>query len=72
MKKSVANILRGMGGILDIFPSSEYTQFISKDTDDEIMFAAWSQVGCDITQAASQFSHDKPPKKEIQQKRCPA
>lgn len=72
MKKSVANILRGMGGILDIFPSSDYTQFISKDTDAEIMFAAWYQVGCDITQATDKFSHDKPQKKEIQQKSCPA
>jgi len=57
MKKTYRNILEGIGSIFDIMPSTDYSRFVPKDTEEDVMRQAWEQAGDDIQKAFEQLSN---------------
>jgi len=57
MTKKVKNILRGMGGALDICPRTDYARHLSGESDLEKLGHNWQKVGHDIQSAMRKISY---------------
>jgi len=57
MTKKVKNILRGMGGALDICPRTDYARHLSGESDLEKLGHDWQKVGHDIQSAMRKISY---------------
>ena len=57
---------------MNIMPSTDYTRFIPKESDEERMRAIWVQVGNDLKFAIKQYSDVPKKEKNISSKGCPA
>jgi len=62
MKDSLKNILRGIGSLLVIMPSTpapNYSRFLPQGTPEERLRSVWEQVGKDISTAMEHQSHEQ-------------
>jgi hypothetical protein len=63
MTKQFQNILKGIGSVMDIAPSTDYTRFVPKKTATERMQEHWQRTGWHIQQAIDHFAHEQEEKK---------
>ncbi len=59
MTKQLKQILRGVGSVMDICPSSDYTQFIPRESKQERMQGHFVRVGEHLTIAAKRFANEQ-------------
>jgi len=58
MKKAV-NILRGIGSVVNISPSTDYSRFVPKQTPNERLSQSWEKTGQRIKTAMKRFDNDQ-------------
>jgi len=63
MTRHIKNILKGVGSVIDIAPSTDYQKFVSKQSPGERMYGHWHQAGQHIHKATDQFSDGQKIKK---------
>ena len=59
MKRLTSNIIKGVGSVVNILPSNDYTRFVPKGTPEERMRATWQRVGNSLKKATGQYSHEQ-------------
>jgi len=59
MKSLTKNVLAGLGSLLAICPSTNYAQFIPKQTATERMFSHWENTGNHISNSANRFGNEQ-------------
>ncbi len=64
MKKATKRFLRSMGSILDINPSSNYSEYRNLPTDTELIRNDWSSVGSYIKDSMKDNAQKKIAKHE--------
>lgn len=63
MQSLTKNILAGVGSLLTIFPSTNYAQFIPKETATERMRSHWENTGGYISKSIERFDNEQPKQK---------
>jgi hypothetical protein len=66
MMRSTKNIIRGIGSIVDIMPSTksaDYSRFVPKGTPEQRMRQTWQNVGDSIDRAMGRVSNEYKAKK---------
>jgi len=63
MIKRIQYIFKGIGSIMDITPSTDYNQFIPKETPAERMYGHWKRTGNHIKKAIECFANEQKDKK---------
>lgn len=58
MKARTKNILRGIGSLMDIFPRSEFSRYISHKDSEERMSEHWQRVGDSFRRVMGDFQHE--------------
>ncbi len=59
MSKQIKDLLIGIGSILDVGSSTQYHNFIPKQTAEERMRSHWEKTGNHIRKAMSDFDNDQ-------------
>ena len=59
MTKNIKHILKGVGSVMDIAPSSDYSHFIPKETPSERMRGHWERTGNHLTRAVKRFADEQ-------------
>jgi len=61
--KSIENIFRGIGSVMDIAPSTNYSLFVSKKTVNQRMQEYWERTGQHLQCAMDRFVYEQKQKK---------
>jgi len=56
--------LRGVGSVVDIFPSADFRKFIPVQTANERMSGHWKRVGNSLQRAITTYQHEQIVKKQ--------
>ncbi|SMN01967.1 hypothetical protein SPONL_281 [uncultured Candidatus Thioglobus sp.] len=59
MKSLAKNFLAGIGSLLAIFPSTNYAQFIPKQTATKRMRSHWENTGNYISSSTDRFGNEQ-------------
>jgi len=59
MKKNTKATLRGVGSVIDIFPRSDFRQYIPSSDATERMSEHWQRVGDYIRRATERFRNEQ-------------
>jgi len=59
MKSLIKNIFTGVGRLFAVFPNTDYSQFIPKQTAAERMRSHWGNTGRHISNAIDRFDHEQ-------------
>ena len=62
MNKRTKSFLRGVGSVLDIWPTTDYSRFMPPPPEEQIR-RSWESVGRSLSKAMGQFEHDQQQKK---------
>jgi len=54
-----AHILRGIGSVINISPSTDYSRFVPKQTSNERIRDSWEKTGQRIKTAMKRFDNDQ-------------
>jgi hypothetical protein len=63
MNHKVKNILKGVGSVMDIMPSTDYSRFVPKETASERMQGHWARAGQHLQRAIDRFAYEQEKKK---------
>jgi hypothetical protein len=63
MNKHLQNILKGIGSVMDVAPSTDYNRFVSKEGGAERMRGHWVRTGKHIQCAMNRFADEQKTKK---------
>ncbi len=63
MNKRLKHILKGVGSVMDIFPATDYSRFVPKESASERMRGHWERTGQHIKGAIDRFAHEQEKKK---------
>ena len=63
MTENIKHILKGIGSVMDIAPSSDYSHFIPKETPSERMRGHWERTGNHLARAIESFADEQEKKK---------
>lgn len=59
MTKQLKHILKDVGSMMDIAPSTDYSRFVPKETAEERMRGHWERVGQHINIAINRFADEQ-------------
>ncbi len=59
MTKRLKYIIKGVGSVMDIAPSTDYSRFVPKETAGERMQGHWERVGQHINIAINRFADEQ-------------
>jgi hypothetical protein len=52
-------MIKGVGSVVDIMPSTDYLRFVPKGTPEERMRATWQRVGNSIRNAMGHYTYEQ-------------
>lgn len=59
MTRQIKHILKGVGSVLDIAPSTNYSRFVPKEPLDKRMQGHWKRTGRHLQHAINRFADEK-------------
>jgi hypothetical protein len=57
MTKQIKNIIRGVGSLLDVAPSTDYSEFVPKESTAERIHKSWTRTGESIQRSLNHFAN---------------
>ena len=63
MTNRIQHILKGVGSVMDITPSTDYSRFVPNETPAERMYGHWNRTGNHIKKAVKRFTNEQKDKK---------
>jgi hypothetical protein len=57
MTKAMKNFLKGMGSVVDVAPSKDFSKLVPTASPQERMRGHWTRTGKAIQEASGRFSH---------------
>ena len=56
MTRQIKNIIRGVGSLLDVAPTTDYSEFIPKESTAERIHKSWTRTGESIQRSLDHFA----------------